>query len=91
MWSENKLQEITQNVFKEILETLRKRRVEDELQVMNSRISSIESQPLEKIFQQDPGEQDDDLSFRLKKSYEEGVAKEQKVGLLILTRVYIHH
>lgn len=67
-------------MFEEILRILRKRRVDDELKVMKSRIESVEDGELTAKLEDDPAKIDPDLNAKLAASYEQGIANEQKVG-----------
>lgn len=68
-------------MFEEILRILRKRRVEDELKVMNSRIECVESGAEMGVkLEEDPARKDAELNSILLQSFQEGRAKEQMVN-----------
>lgn len=67
-------------MFEEILRILRRRRVEDEFKVMNSRIESIESTEIKVKLEDDPARDDSELNAKLVASHAIGQANEQKAS-----------
>lgn len=78
-YSESRIYSEAKSMFEEILRVLRKRRVDDELSVMNSRIESTENEPLHQRLEHDPAKKDAELNARLKSSHEVGLKNEEKV------------
>ena len=81
VFSEPKLEIEAKDLFEDVTRILKKRRMDDDLRVMNSRVKTFQNDvdDVIHVWEKDPSKEDAELSTKLAESYTLGIKKEQQV------------